>query len=282
VEILIITGLSGSGKSCVADVLEDAGYFCADNLPPRLIPKFAEICKDNTEIERIALVTDTRGGSMFRSLPETIRELREQGYDVRLLYTDASAEVIKKRFNETRRRHPLAESKGGDLDKAIAAENEILAPLKQSADLYIDTGGIGVSRLKEHVFDLLKHDFSHAMMITCMSFGFKHNFSGQADLLFDVRFLSNPFYVEELKEKTGLEAEVRDYVMASDCTKTLIAKLTELLDFMIPEYVREGKSRLTIAFGCTGGRHRSVCLAEYFCGLLTEKGYNASALHRNI
>jgi UPF0042 nucleotide-binding protein len=277
-EILIITGLSGSGKSSVADVLEDAGYYCADNLPPQLISKFAEICKDNTEIERIALVIDIRGGTMFRSLPETIRELREQGYSVRLLYTDAEAEVIKKRFNETRRRHPL----GGDLDKAIVAENEVLAPLKQMADLYIDTGGIGVSRLKEHIADLLKHDFSRAMMITCMSFGFKHNFSGQADLLFDVRFLPNPFYEEELKEKTGLEAEVRDFVMASDCTKTLIARLTDLLDFMIPEYIREGKSRLTIAFGCTGGRHRSVCLAEYFRNLLIEKGYNASALHRNI
>ncbi|MCL2696487.1 MAG: RNase adapter RapZ [Oscillospiraceae bacterium] len=281
-EIVIITGLSGSGKSCVADVLEDAGYFCADNLPPQLIPKFVEICKDNTEIERIALVVDIRGGTMFLSLPERLRELREQGYSVRLLYTDAEAEIIKKRFNETRRRHPLTEAASGDLDKAIAAENEILAPLKQMADLYIDTGGIGVSRLKEHVFDLLKHDFSDTMMITCLSFGFKHNFSGQADLLFDVRFLPNPFYVEELKEKTGLDADVREYVMASDCTKALILKLTDLLGFMVPEYIREGKSRLTIAFGCTGGRHRSVALAEYFRGWLIEKGYNASALHRNI
>jgi UPF0042 nucleotide-binding protein len=282
VEILIITGLSGSGKSCVADVLEDAGYFCADNLPPQLIQKFAEICKDNTEIERIALVIDIRGGAMFLSLPEQLRELHKQGYNVRLLYTDAEAEVIKKRFNETRRRHPLVEAAGGDLDKAIAKENEVLAPLKAMADMYIDTGGIGVSRLKEHVFDLLKHDFSRAMMITCMSFGFKHNFSGQADLLFDVRFLPNPFYVEELKEKTGLDAEVREFVMASDCTKKLISRLSELLEFMITEYVREGKSRLTIAFGCTGGRHRSVTLAEYFRGWLAEKGYNTSVLHRNI
>ncbi|MDR2532089.1 MAG: RNase adapter RapZ [Oscillospiraceae bacterium] len=283
-EIIIITGLSGSGKSCVADILEDAGYFCVDNLPPGLIPKFVEVCKDNSEIEKIALVTDIRGGSMFLSLPERLKELREQGYRVRLLYTDAEPEIIKKRFNETRRRHPLTDLAKGDLDKAVAAENEILASLKQSADLYIDTGGIGVSRLKEHVLELLEHDFSAAMTITCMSFGFKHGNigSGQTDLLFDVRFLPNPFYEDELKEKTGLDAQVRDFVMNSDCTKTLIAKLSDLLDFMVPEYVREGKSRLTIAFGCTGGRHRSVALAEYFRDRLSDKGYSAATLHKNI
>jgi len=281
-EIIIITGLSGSGKSSVADILEDMGYFCADNLPPQLIPKFAEICKDNPEINKIALVTDIRGGSMFLSLSERIQELREQNYSVRLLYTDAETEIIKKRFNETRRRHPLTEVAKGDLDKAISAENEILMPLKQSADLYIDTGGIGVSRLKEHVLDLLQHDLSAAMNITCMSFGFKHSFSVQADLLFDVRFLPNPFYEENLKEKTGLDAEVRDFVMSYDCTKTLIEKISELLDFVIPEYVKEGKSRLTIAFGCTGGKHRSVTLAEYFREYLSDKGYSTGTLHKNI
>ena len=281
-EILIITGLSGSGKSGVADILEDIGYFCADNLPPQLITKFAEICKDNPAIKKVALVTDIRGGSMFLSLPERLRDLREKGFEVKLLYTDAEPEVIKKRFNETRRKHPLIDLSDGDLDKAIAAENDILAPMKREADLYIDTSYIPVSRLKERILELLKQKFSDAMAITCMSFGFKHGAPGQADLVFDMRFLPNPFYVDELKEKTGLEAAVRDFIMDSDCTRTTIAKLTELLDFVVPEYVREGKSRLTIAFGCTGGRHRSVALAEYFREHFRKSGYNVSASHRDV
>ncbi|MCL2018816.1 MAG: RNase adapter RapZ [Oscillospiraceae bacterium] len=281
-EIIIITGVSGSGKSCVSDILEDAGYFCADNLPPQLIPKFAEICRDNPAINKIAFVTDIRGGSMFLSLPERLKELRGQGYSVRLLFTDAEADIIKKRFNETRRRHPLIDAADGDIDKAIDAENEILAPLKQSADFYIDTGGVPVTRLKERVLELLELDFSAAMNITCMSFGFKHGTSGQVDLLFDVRFLPNPFYIEELKEKTGLDTAVREFVMSSDAAKTLVTKLSDLFDFIIPEYVREGKSRLTIAFGCTGGRHRSVAFAEYFREYLSKKGYSAGVLHKNI
>jgi UPF0042 nucleotide-binding protein len=280
-EILIITGLSGSGKSCVADVLEDTGYFCADNLPPQLIPKFAEICKDNPEIEKVALVTDIRGGTMFLTLPEQMKDLREQGFDVKLLYVDSEPGTIKKRFSETRRKHPLIDVASGDLDKAIAVESDILTQLKNEADFYIDTGTIAVSRLKEHVLELLSQKFSDAMAITCVSFGFKHGIPGQMDLLFDVRFLPNPFYIEELKEKTGLDPEVRDFVMEKDVTKTLIAKLSDLLDFVVPEYVKEGKSRLTIAFGCTGGRHRSVAFAEYFTAYLTEKGYKASSIHTN-
>ncbi|MCL2077982.1 MAG: RNase adapter RapZ [Oscillospiraceae bacterium] len=281
-EIIIITGLSGSGKSCVADILEDTGYFCADNLPPQLITKFAEICRESPAIEKVALVTDIRGGSMFLSLPERLDDLREKGFNVKLLYADADPEAIKKRFSETRRRHPLIDMAGGDLDKAIAAERDILAPMKQVADFYIDTSVIAVSRLKEHISELLSQDFSGTMAITCMSFGFKHGIPGQTDLMFDVRFLPNPFYEENLKQKTGLEKEVRDFVMDSDVTKTALEKIGDLLDFLIPEYVKEGKSRLTIAFGCTGGRHRSVALAEYFRDELKSKGYNAGVLHRNI
>jgi len=281
-EILIITGLSGSGKSCVADVLEDTGYFCADNLPPQLIPKFVEICKDNPEIEKVAFVTDIRGGSMFLSLPEQMKDLREKGFDVKFLYVDSEPKIIRKRFSETRRKHPLIDLANGDLDKAVAAEIEILAPLKNQADFFIDTGFIAVSRLKEHVLELLSQKFSDAMSITCMSFGFKHGIPEQTDLLFDIRFLPNPFYIEELKEKTGLDAEVRDFVMSKDITRALIEKLSDLFDFVVPEYVKEGKSRLTIAFGCTGGRHRSVAFAEFFRDYLSGKGYNSSALHRNI
>ncbi|MCL2109615.1 MAG: RNase adapter RapZ [Oscillospiraceae bacterium] len=281
-EILIITGMSGSGKSCVADILEDTGYFCADNLPPQLISKFAEVCKDNPEIEKIALVTDIRGGSMFLSLPETIEELREKGFEVRLLYVDCAPEILVKRFNETRRKHPLSDLASGELDKAVAAESDILSPMKKIADFYIDTTAIGVSRLKEYVAELLSQDFSGAMSVTCMSFGFKNGTPAQMDLLFDLRFLPNPFYVEKLKKKTGLDKEVYNFVMETDCTKTALSKLESLLDFFIPEYVKEGKSRLTIAFGCTGGKHRSVTLAEYFRDYLKAKGYSASALHRDI
>lgn len=281
-EILIITGMSGSGKSCAADILEDTGYFVADNLPPELIPKFAEVCKDNAEIEKIALVTDIRGGSMFLSLPERLGDLREKGFDVKLLYVDSQAEILKKRFSETRRKHPLSDLAEGDLDKAIAAESDILSPMKKIADFYIDTSAIPVSRLKEYVAELLSQDYSSAMAITCMSFGFKNGIPSQTDLLFDVRFLPNPFYVAELKQKTGLEKEVQDFVLETDCTKTALEKLGNLLDFFVPEYVKEGKSRLTIAFGCTGGKHRSVTLAEYFRDYLKEKGYNSSTLHRDI
>jgi UPF0042 nucleotide-binding protein len=281
-EIIIITGLSGSGKSCVADVLEDTGYFCADNLPPQLIPKFVEICKDNPEIEKVALVTDIRGGTMFLSLPDEIKNLREKGFDVKLLYTDTEPNIIKKRFNETRRKHPLIDVAKGNLEKAIAVEADILEPLKNEADFYIDTGLIAVSRLKEHVLELLSQKFSDAMSITCLSFGFKHGIPAQVDLMFDIRFLPNPFYIEELKEKTGLDSEVRDFIMEKEITKILIAKLSDLLDFIVPEYVKEGKSRLTIAFGCTGGRHRSVAFAEYFCGYLNDKGYKSSTIHTNV
>lgn len=281
-EIIIITGLSGSGKSYVSDILEDMGYFCVDNLPPQLITTFVEVCKDNPAINKVALVTDIRGGSMFLEMPERLKDMREKGFDIKLLFTDAETEIIKKRFSETRRKHPLIDLSDGDLDKAISAEFEILAPMRQKADLYIDTTQIAVSRLKEHVMELLSQDFSDAMSITCMSFGFKHGIPAQTDLLFDIRFLPNPFYVEELKHKTGLDTEVRAYFMDAAVTKSLIKKLENLLDFVIPEYIREGKSRLTIAFGCTGGRHRSVAFAEYFRAYLKAGGYNAGVLHKNI
>ncbi|MCL1824058.1 MAG: RNase adapter RapZ [Oscillospiraceae bacterium] len=281
-EVLIITGLSGSGKSSVSDVLEDTGYFCADNLPPQLISKFAEICKNNPEITKIALVTDIRGGSMFLSLPETLEELREKGFTVKLLYVDAAADIIKKRFSETRRKHPLIDVANGDLEKAIAAEEDILAPLKKTADFYIDTGMFAVSRLKEHIMELFSQSFTDVMTITCMSFGYKKGIPGQADLIFDVRFLPNPFYNEKLKEKTGLDAEVREFIMDSDITGTTVEKLSDLFTFLIPEYIREGKSRLTIAFGCTGGRHRSVMCAEYFRNYLNKQGFNTGTIHRDI
>lgn len=281
-EFVIITGLSGSGKSCAVNVLEDIGYFCVDNMPPQLIPKFAEICKDNESIQKVALVTDIRGGSLFLSIEEQIKSLKESGFNVKLLFVDAKINVVQNRYKETRRRHPLQDVADGDVLKAIMAESEILAPIREAADFYIDTSLTSLAKFRENLLNIFLENINESISISCISFGFKHGIPQDSDLMFDVRCLPNPFYLDELKMKTGLDKEVVDFVMSSEVSLELESKLRELIGFLIPQYIKEGKSHLVIAFGCTGGHHRSVTFAERTVEYLQGIKYKAKSLHRDI
>ena len=281
IEFVIVTGVSGSGKSCAVNVLEDIGYFCIDNMPPQLIPKFAELCGENSAIKKVAIVVDIRGGELFLQLWENIEVMRKNGLDVKILFIYADKDVIRKRYKETRRKHPLYDIAKGDIDKAIDAEFEILMPIKQNADYYIDSSLTTTAKFKENMLSLFLGDISKSMVINCISFGFKYGVPDEADLVFDVRFLPNPFYVPELKTKTGEDKEVRDYVLASETSEQFTAKLFDMIDFLVPNYISEGKSQLVIAFGCTGGKHRSVTFAEITYEFLKEKGYNVRIFHRD-
>ncbi len=281
-EFVIITGLSGSGKSQTVNVLEDSGFFCIDNMPPQLIPKFAEICRENGTIDKIALVTDIRGGSLFLNLQENILKLRANDVNAKVLFVSAEHDEIKRRYKETRRKHPLLDMAGGDIDKAIDAENDILTPIKQFADYFIDTTHMNTTNLREAVRNLFVEDVSDTLLISCVSFGFMHGIPAEADLVFDVRCMPNPFHVPELREYSGLDQCVQDYVMSFDVAREMRAKMFDMIDFLLPQYITEGKSQLVIAIGCTGGRHRSVTYTEQLYAHIKEKGYKARILHRDV
>ena len=280
-QFIIVTGVSGSGKSSAMNVLEDIGYFCIDNMPPQLIPKFAELCGDNSAIDKVAIVVDIRGGELFLQFWENVKEMRANGMDVKILFIYADKDVIRRRYKETRRKHPLYDISGGDLDKAIDSEFEILMPIRENSDYYIDSSLTSTAKFKENMMKMFLENVSKSMVISCLSFGFKYGVPDEADLMFDVRFLPNPFYVAELKHRTGEEQEVRDYVMNSEISLQFRDKLFDMIDFLVPQYISEGKSQLVIAFGCTGGRHRSVTFAEMTNDYLKEKGYNTHVLHRD-
>jgi len=282
--------MSGSGKSAAINALEDIGFFCVDNMPPQLIPKFAAMgsfagfspASEDNKTARAAFGCDIRGGEMLLSLNDTIDELKYYGISVKVLFLNAPDEVIKRRYKETRRLHPLFNESGGNVDKAIQTERNILTPIAEIADFNIDTGMLNTAGLKEAVLNLFLEKTSDSMLIKCTSFGFKFGIPGDADLVFDVRFLPNPFYVPELKTKTGLDSEVRDFVMKEEVALELERRLIDFGEFLIPRYVAEGKSQLVIAFGCTGGKHRSVTFAERLKGHLEGQGYKVSVFHRDI
>ena len=280
---LIVTGLSGSGKSSCVKVLEDIGFFCIDNMPPQLIPNFAEMCAKNRDIERVAIVTDIRGGAMFLKLSENLSQLRAiNGVEVKILYLEASKEVLMNRYNETRRKHPLEEAAGGDLSKAIDAEMTLLTDIRACADYIIDSSLLTSRQLQEQVSGLFLENPSDRMLVSCMSFGFMYGVPGEADLVFDVRCLPNPFYVPELKRLTGLDEAVRDFVMKHPQSVEFEKKIFDMADFLLPLYVSEGKSRLVIAFGCTGGKHRSVTFAKRTAEHLESAGFLVREVHRDI
>lgn len=280
--IVIITGLSGSGKSCAVKALEDIGFFCIDNMPPQLIHEFSKICENNNEIKKVAIVTDIRGGELFLKLNESIAELQLDGINAKVLFLDCDTNVLARRFKETRRKHPLDSQFEGDIIEAIHAEREMLMSIKEVADYYIDTTYINISQFKQDLINLFLDNINESMAINCISFGFKHGIPNGADLVFDVRCLPNPFYIPELKLKTGLDQEVFDFVMNSEKAKVLQEKLNDMLDFLIPMYIHEGKSQLVIAFGCTGGHHRSVTFAINMYNFLLNKGLKTRILHRDI
>jgi len=281
-EFVIVTGVSGSGKSSAANVLEDIGYFCIDNMPPQLIPKFAELCGENSSIQKVAIVVDIRGGELFLQFWQNISEMRDSGMNVKVLFLYADKDVVRRRYKETRRKHPLYDISGGNLDKAIDDEFEIIMPIREKADYFIDSSFTTTAKFKETMLKTFMSNISDSMSICCLSFGFKYGVPDEADLIFDVRFLPNPFYVPELKFKTGEEREVRDYVMNSEMSEQFRDKLFDMIDFLVPKYISEGKSQLVIAFGCTGGRHRSVTFAEMTNEFLHSKGYNVHVLHRDV
>ncbi len=282
-EFVIVTGMSGSGKSSAVRFLEDIGFFCIDNMPPALIPSFAELCSENGEITRVAIVTDIRGGAMFFELPECVESLKNtDGIDVRVLFLEASEDVLINRYSETRRKHPLDEASNGDIAKAIAAEAELLRDVRANADYIIDSTLLTSTQLKEQIAALFLDKPTDRMVISCMSFGFKYGVPKEADLVFDVRCLPNPFYIPELKHKTGLDSEVRSYVMSFPQSVEYEKKIREMVDFLIPQFVREGKSRLVIAFGCTGGKHRSATFALRTADYYREKGMRVNVVHREI
>jgi len=291
--LLIVTGMSGAGKSKVVDALEDIGWFCADNLPPRLAPTFAKLLREAGSngapdepagslgcYQRAAIVMDLRAGDLFRDVAWALDTLRGEGFAWELLFLDAADEVLERRYKETRRQHPLNPALG--LSGAISVERERLEGLRQRADIILDTSQSSPTDCKNRIIELYAERPQEAMHVRVISFGFKAGTPRDCDLLFDVRCLPNPFYVPELKEHTGQEACIRDWVLAHEESRALLAKLTDLLLFLLPLYQKEGKSSLTIAFGCTGGRHRSVAIAESLGKRLRLLGYQVVIAHRDI
>lgn len=280
---VILTGLSGAGKTQTIRNLEDLGFFCVDNLPPTVIPKFAEACyQTNGNIDKIALVIDIRGGKFFDDLFESLTFLKEQGYQYEILFLEASDEVLVKRYKESRRKHPLAPE--GRVLNGIATERKKLKDVRERADHIINTTKLSARELTEEINSIYAEEgqIETKLMITVLSFGFKYGIPVDSDLVFDVRFLPNPYYIPELKQYSGNEKPVRDYVLDYEGTTVFIEKLQDMLDFLIPNYKKEGKRQLIVSIGCTGERHRSVAISNKIYELLEQKGHCVNIDHRDI
>ena len=280
-EYLIITGLSGAGRSTAADTLEDHGWLVIDNLPPALIPTVSElVSRPGAEKQKVVLVSGRGGAEYVDELTAALTQLRKTGNQVRVLFLEASDDVLVRRFKGTRRRHPVA---ADSVAEGIVREREVLDAIKGQADLVIDTSELNVHQLRDRVVELFERpDFASGMQTTLVSFGYKHGVPLDVDMMIDCRFLPNPHWVDELRPHTGLDAPVREYVMAQPETKEFLAKLDELLDLVLPGYVKEGKAYLSIGVGCTGGRHRSVVLAEEVARSLEARGFNPAVHHRDL
>lgn len=277
---LIITGMSGAGKTQVIRTLEDLNFFCIDNLPAALIPKFAELCRQTSE-QNVALVVDIRGGRFFDKLLNVLNEMEAGGQKYELIFLDASDSTLVRRYKETRRRHPLGA--GTELLNSISNERELLKPLREKATRLIDTTNLATSQLKNLIFDLFSESTEKERMnIIVRSFGFKHGLPMDSDMVLDVRFLPNPFYDEDLRPLTGNDKPVADFICRYPQTFQYLKLEEQLLDFLVPQYVSEGKSQLVISVGCTGGQHRSVFVANKLYDYLRTQGYNVEITHRDI
>ena len=282
-ELVIITGMSGAGKSRAIDTLEDIGFYCVDNMPAQLIEKFADLAGQSEGTgSKLAVVVDARSKALFKELDPVLDSLTQANRDTRLVFLDCSDEVLMRRYKETRRKHPLNDESCPSLEEAIRREREMTAQARRRADYIIDTTHLSTMQLKEKVSAIFLNNISSGMLINCMSFGFKYGYPSEADLVFDVRCLPNPFYIPELKEKTGIQSEVSDYVMSFEQSRQLFDKLKDLIDFLIPLYVAEGKTQLVIAMGCTGGKHRSVTFAEKMYRHLLKQEKKVTVNHRDI
>ena len=281
-EFIVISGMSGAGKSKTASFLEDIGYYVVDNMPAPLIPRFAELCLAGGKYDRVAIVCDIRGGQTFDGLFDALAALSKMGMDYKTLFVEADPATIIQRYKETRRIHPLARE-GQSLDAAVHREMAILEPVRKRSEFIIDTTALSTAKLRGEVVRLFGGgEAKRAMSITVTSFGYKYGVPIEADLVFDVRFLPNPFYIAELRHQTGLDKPVRDFVFSYQQTKDFMGYLEALIGFLLPQFVEEGKAALVIAVGCTGGQHRSVAITRALCEFIRQKGYDAAETHRDM
>lgn len=277
-QFFIITGLSGAGKTQALKILGDFGFYCVDNLPFALLKDFIKYVNSKQNLTKIALGIDIREGSNLPVLPTVLEKIKENGFNTKLIFLEASTSVLLRRFSETKHRHPLED----DLATAIKQEKQFVKPLKIAADEIINTSSTTLGELKEEIGKLLKVKRTQEMLISIISFGYKNGIPLESDLVMDVRFLKNPYYVASLREKTGLDKEVQDYILKSPHTKTFINKFTKMIVYLLPKYIKEGKSYLTISVGCSGGKHRSVFMAHHLALALQKLGFNCTETHRDI
>ncbi len=283
--LVVVTGLSGAGKSVAINALEDMGYYCVDNLPAKFLVSFADLygMTEKKEEKKIATVVDIRGKDNFDYFYQAMEELKQRRYPYHILFLECDSQVLIQRFKFTRRRHPLMEGSNLSMEQAIMHEREWLKRIRSESDFLIDTTTLKPALLRERIMTMLSEEPDmDALLLRCMSFGFKEGIAVDADLVFDVRCLPNPYYVEELKNHTGLEACVSEYVMSFPESKEMLSKIQELIQFLIPYYRKEGKRELVVAFGCTGGRHRSVCFTEALAEYLKNNGHRVVISHREL
>lgn len=284
-EFVIISGMSGAGKTSALHIMEDIGYYCVDNIPTSLLQTLYKLCKDSSDkaMERVAVVVDVRGNGDYEVMYDDLENFKKNNEGVSILYIDAKVDSLIVRYKETRRRHPLTERlKDGSVAAAVKEEQRLLVPVKTLADYSIDTTFMSIKQLRERIISMFLENSSNSIMITFMSFGFKYGIPLESDLIIDVRCLPNPFYIAELKEHTGLEKCIQDYVLDSEETQEFVKRLIDWLDYSLPLYLKEGKSELVVGIGCTGGKHRSVTIAELLNNYFMEKGYKCIVQHRDV
>ena len=284
-EFVIISGMSGAGKTSALHIMEDIGYYCVDNIPTSLLQTLYKLCKDSSDkaMKRVAVVVDVRGNGDYEVMYDDLENFKKNNEGVSILYIDAKVDSLIVRYKETRRRHPLTERlKDGSVAAAVKEEQRLLVPVKTLADYSIDTTFMSIKQLRERIISMFLENSSNSIMITFMSFGFKYGIPLESDLIIDVRCLPNPFYIAELKEHTGLEKCIQDYVLDSEETQEFVKRLIDWLDYSLPLYLKEGKSELVVGIGCTGGKHRSVTIAELLDNYFMEKGYKCIVQHRGV
>lgn len=284
-EFVIISGMSGAGKTSALHIMEDIGYYCVDNIPTSLLQTLYKLCKDSSDraMKRVAVVVDVRGNGDYEVMYDDLENFKKNNEGVSILYIDTKVDSLIVRYKETRRRHPLTERlKDGSVAAAVKEEQRLLVPVKTLADYSIDTTFMSIKQLRERIISMFLENSSNSIMITFMSFGFKYGIPLESDLIIDVRCLPNPFYIAELKEHTGLEKCIQDYVLDSEETQEFVKRLIDWLDYSLPLYLKEGKSELVVGIGCTGGKHRSVTIAELLDNYFMEKGYKCIVQHRDV
>ena len=284
-EFVIISGMSGAGKTSALHIMEDIGYYCVDNIPTSLLQTLYKLCKDSSDkaMKRVAVVVDVRGNGDYEVMYDDLENFKKNNEGVSILYIDAKVDSLIVRYKETRRRHPLTERlKDGSVAAAVKEEQRLLVPVKTLADYSIDTTFMSIKQLRERIISMFLENSSNSIMITFMSFGFKYGIPLESDLIIDVRCLPNPFYIAELNEHTGLDKCIQDYVLDSEETQEFVKRLIDWLDYSLPLYLKEGKSELVVGIGCTGGKHRSVTIAELLDNYFMEKGYKCIVQHRDV